>query len=256
MEREDSLQIDKLLLSSLECPACSKLFMPPVYQCFNGHSICKTCSETKATCPECSLPLQNKFRNIALERMLESIEVVCSFKGCGKRLVLSQKRTHEQVCTFNPNIPCIFDECQWAGECLIDHITLVHQVKQFEMASSGSVRGWNSKTWRMADWGYSIWKFADDVIINKSFCSGDTFYLHLYDMGIRRRTLRLTTVNPEYQVDFFVKSEPIQYFKNKYTALPFHISIKIAEKYILESADELEEGYKRLSIRVEILGDQ
>lgn len=76
--------------------------------------------------------------------------------------------------------------------------------------------------------------------------------MHLYDLGTNRKSLRLMTVNSESQVEFIVKTEPIHSCKNeKYQTLPFHISIKIAEKYILESADELEEGYKRLSIRVE-----
>lgn len=111
MDREDSLQIDKSMMQSLMCPSCNKIFIPPVFQCLNGHSICKLCSDTKQTCPECSLPLLNKFRNIVLERMLESIEILCLYKGCNKRLTLSQKRAHELSCSFNPNYSCIIDEC-------------------------------------------------------------------------------------------------------------------------------------------------
>ena len=34
------------------------------------------------------------------------------------------------------------------------------------MGATGGVRGWNSKTWKHADWGYSIWNFDGEIILN------------------------------------------------------------------------------------------
>jgi hypothetical protein len=74
------------------------------------------------------------------------------------------------------------NDCKWIGTDLVEHLKADHDVKVFTMGQSRGLRGWNSKTWKNADWGFSIWNFGDVNIINKSSSTGEVFYLYLYDM--------------------------------------------------------------------------
>jgi hypothetical protein len=197
--------------------------------------------------------LQNKFRNISLERMLESIESICRFQGCGMKVLLIGKSAHEAICEYNPAMKCVFSECPWEGEALIEHLKVKHTIKEFDMPSKGGVRGWNSKTWKNADWGYSIWKFGEVQILNKSISDGETFYLFVYHVGNNRLTMNLSTKHDQFSISYTVQTISIKQAKMQYLCLPFHISIAVAEKYLLEPAEGLEEGYKKLSIKVKLL---
>jgi hypothetical protein len=64
----------------------------------------------------------------------------------------------------------------------MEHLKSVHGVKEFAMDPSGAVRGWNSKTWKNADWGFSIWNFNGVNIINRSSSTGEIFYLYMYHL--------------------------------------------------------------------------
>ena len=251
---DDDLLVTSNLANSLKCPSCKSFFNPPIFQCSNGHSFCNTCTEKQKECPECSISLTNKFRNISLERMLESIESICRFSGCGKKVLLIDKASHEQSCEHNPLITCVFNDCSWEGESLIEHLKTKHTIKEFDMPAKGGIRGWNSKTWKNADWGYSIWKFGEFLILNKSISDGDTFYLYVYHVGNNPHTLKLSTKHDQCSISFTIQSISIKQSKVEgYNLLPFHISIAVAEKYLLEPAEGLEEGYKKLSIKVKLI---
>jgi hypothetical protein len=250
---EEDLLVTANLANSLKCPCCKYFFTPPIFQCSNGHSLCSVCTEKQKDCPECSISLMSKFRNISLERMLESIESICRFPGCGTKVLLIGKQAHESLCEHNPSMNCVFQDCTWEGEGLIEHLKAKHNVKEFEMPSKGGVRGWNSKTWKNADWGYSIWKFNDIQILNKSISDGDTFYLYVYHIGSKSLTMKLSTKHDQYSIFFTIQTISVKQSRHGYTALPFHISIAVAEKYLLEPAEGLEEGYKKLSIKVKLI---
>jgi hypothetical protein len=183
--------------------------------------------------------------------MLESIEVHCKFPSCGKLITLAQRKAHESECELNPSFKCVVRDCSWVGVDLIPHMKSMHEIKEFFMESRGSVRGWNSKTWRNADWGFSIWNFEGQLVINKSMSTGEIFYLYAFDIESRRRSLRLKVSSPSSEVSYLVKTTNIRNSQNS-SVLPFHLSIKEAEKHFLEPAEGLEEGYKRLSIKVSL----
>ena len=250
---DEDLLVTPNLANSLKCPLCKNFYSPPIYQCSNGHSFCGTCTERIKECSECSASLINKFRNIALERMLESIESICRFQGCGAKVLLVAKQAHESLCQFNPTMTCVFNECAWEGEALIEHLKIKHTIKEFDMPLKGGIRGWNSKTWKNADWGYSIWKFGEVQILNKSTSDGDTFYLYVYHIGYKTHSMKLSTRHEQCSISFVLQTIPIKQSKMPYNCLPFHISIGVAEKYLLEPAEGLEDGYKKLSIKVKLI---
>lgn len=250
---EESLLVTQSFANSLKCPICHDYFSPPIYQCSNGHSFCNTCIDKFKECIECSSPISNKCRNINLERILESIESICRFNGCGMRVLLYNKLSHEAVCDYNPAMSCVFSDCLWEGEGLVDHLKTKHAVKEFEMPFNGGVRGWNSKTWKNADWGFSIWKFGEVQILNKSKSDGETFYLYVYHIGNKKQAMQLSTKKEHCCISFIIQTLPVKQAKVQYHCLPFHISIAVAEKYLLEPAEGLEEGYKKLSIKVKLL---
>ena len=59
------------LKAELECPIC--LIIPrrgPIYQCVNGHIICKECQEKVDTCPVCRDDMF-EIRNLVVEKILQ-----------------------------------------------------------------------------------------------------------------------------------------------------------------------------------------
>ena len=246
-----SLFVTPALSPSLECPVCMEYFSPPVRQCSNGHSICSQCYKISGeTCPECRSEIRDDFRNIIVEKLLESIQIVCRFPGCGVNLSLANRLKHEEDCEFNPNLECVYPRCVWYGPDLCYHLKTAHSVKEFVMGRDGGIRGWNSKTWQEADWGFSIWNFNGKIILNKSMSTRELFYLWVYDLGDRRQNIRLSVGKNVQQVSFTIQTCDIRKIGS---GLPFHLSIRLIEKHFLEAADELEEGYQRLSIKVQLL---
>lgn len=59
----------------LECPVCLELPAKPIYQCSNGHLICKLCHSRVKLCPVCRDKLNDQapLRNLTAEHILESI---------------------------------------------------------------------------------------------------------------------------------------------------------------------------------------
>lgn len=89
-----------------ECPVCLQIMAPPVYQCKNGHTMCKKCysNSSMLNCPECRIPLDKKNppRNIIAEKLGEKIRFKCSNKGCTERFPLSKLHPHLDVCPYRP----------------------------------------------------------------------------------------------------------------------------------------------------------
>lgn len=92
-------------LDLLECPICSEPFAPPVYQCENGHTACASCCKKFTTgCPTCSQPT-GSIRCLAVEKMIDSIEIDCQYahRGCKSMVKLSQREEHEKhLCEHRP----------------------------------------------------------------------------------------------------------------------------------------------------------
>ena len=74
----------------------------PIYQCDNGHIVCKSCRQRLNTCPQCRKPLGNN-RNLIAENLLEAVSKPCCFAkhGCQVMLLPDQKEEdHEKSCLY------------------------------------------------------------------------------------------------------------------------------------------------------------
>jgi len=61
------------LKAHLECPVCLVVpKMGPIYQCRNGHLLCKECHPRMKCCPLCQIPLE-KLRNLLSEQLVSMI---------------------------------------------------------------------------------------------------------------------------------------------------------------------------------------
>jgi hypothetical protein len=78
------------------------------------------------------------------------------------------------------------------------------------MDPAGSVRGWNSKTWKHADWGFSIWNFNGLNIINQSNSTGEIFYLYMYHLDQQRHKLRLSISGKGSELTFTCYTVPLK----------------------------------------------
>jgi hypothetical protein len=136
---------------------------------------------------------------------------------------------------------------------LVEHIKAAHGVKEFSMDPAGAVRGWNSKTWKNADWGYSIWSFNGLNILNHSYSTSEIFYLTIFDIDVSRHTLRLSVRGKNAEISFVIQTVSARCIEEGVASFAFHLAIKEAERHFLEPAEGLDEGYKRLSITVELL---
>ena len=100
------------LKKSLECPVCIALpESAPIYQCENGHIICKTCRQSLETCPVCRIPLGND-RNLTAESFLEAFLEPCPFveNGCKVKLLPDNQEEHRKSCDFRP-VFCPVKKC-------------------------------------------------------------------------------------------------------------------------------------------------
>ena len=62
----------------LECPVCFETIdSVPIYQCRNGHVVCKNCHPKLETCPICR-QLHDGPRNLKLEEMVERLQLSLS----------------------------------------------------------------------------------------------------------------------------------------------------------------------------------
>ncbi|XP_048532850.1 E3 ubiquitin-protein ligase SINA-like 10 isoform X1 [Triticum urartu] len=128
-----SMRIDPDLL---DCSICFEPLCPPLYQlvlcifqCQNGHVACLSCwSRLSNKCHVCSHDAIFA-RNIALEKIVESIKSSCAYAkwGCCELVSYTQRNSHEESCLFAP-LMCPIPGCGyrgftgcWSGHFLVDH---------------------------------------------------------------------------------------------------------------------------------------
>jgi len=100
----------------LDCSICFEPLRPPLYQCQNGHVACFSCwSRLTNKCHICSNEA-NFTRNIALEKVVESVKSACSYAkwGCSKLVSYSLRNAHEESCLFAPS-KCPIAGCGYRG---------------------------------------------------------------------------------------------------------------------------------------------
>ena len=119
----------KELGEALQCPIC--LLIPqstPIYQCENGHVICKVCREKISRCPSCRQPL-GRIRCMFAERMLEKVPIPCQFAvhGCEVKLQMRYQSGHASECQFR-EVQCPVRDCNSKTPIgnMMNHILLDH----------------------------------------------------------------------------------------------------------------------------------
>ena len=91
------------LKANLECPVCSRISLPPIMQCRNGHVTCDACRPKVQSCPICR-EVDIDIRNMFAEKAINYMTMPCEFKqyGCGVEVPYKEKG---DVSSF---VVCIF----------------------------------------------------------------------------------------------------------------------------------------------------
>ena len=82
------------LKTRLECPVCSKICLPPVMQCRNGHSTCNACRAKIRSCPTCR-EIDIDVRNLFAEQAVVFMSMACEYAmfGCTVEMTFRDKDT-------------------------------------------------------------------------------------------------------------------------------------------------------------------
>lgn len=95
---------DEKLMKSLECPICFHTSTPPIFQCRNGHIMCKDCHAQVESCGVCRVDIESGdgIRNLALEKLTEDLVLACKFaeNGCDQKIKIDELDKHALECKF------------------------------------------------------------------------------------------------------------------------------------------------------------
>ncbi|GJQ69218.1 hypothetical protein Trydic_g6367 [Trypoxylus dichotomus] len=110
--------VEKRILSCIECPICTEYMSNPIYQCNAGHSVCSNCKNKVSVCPTCRVDIGST-RNYALESVAVFFKYPCPFSknGCQVGLSLQEVDQHKIVCVYG-NHQCPFCRIVWEGSHL------------------------------------------------------------------------------------------------------------------------------------------
>uniref|UniRef100_A0A0E0FFL3 RING-type E3 ubiquitin transferase n=1 Tax=Oryza nivara TaxID=4536 RepID=A0A0E0FFL3_ORYNI len=127
IKKRQSVSMD---MEVLHCPVCFQILRPPVFQCDLGHLMCSPCRDNLPAggkCPSPSCSGTPSVRCVAMERVVNSVEVACAYAehGCPDKIAYANITEHEKTC---PHAPCFCPEpgCGFAAAsaaALADHFT-------------------------------------------------------------------------------------------------------------------------------------
>jgi E3 ubiquitin-protein ligase SIAH1 len=118
--QSQSTDLEKSLLSQLECPVCMEYMVPPIGMCLNGYNICNICRPKVQHCPTCRCPFLFT-RNLALETLAMYLKYPCTYRKYGCTEVLSHDviRQHQDGCRYRqqtcPVVKLPNGRCSWTG---------------------------------------------------------------------------------------------------------------------------------------------
>lgn len=127
-QRADSVKVKQHLKEKLECPVCSRISLPPIMQCRNGHITCNQCRIKVRDCPVCREG-DTDIRNLYAEKSIVFLSIPCEYKqyGCKEEIQFSEKEVHENHCKFRPfNCPYIECDDKLAADDVVAHVTTKH----------------------------------------------------------------------------------------------------------------------------------
>ena len=115
-----STDLEKNLLTRLECPVCLEYMRPPIPLCANGHKICGICRPKVSGCPTCRGQFVNT-RNLALEDVARHVMYPCKYRSYGCTEVFEHDKIvgHQATCLYSqqvcPVAKLAFGTCSWTG---------------------------------------------------------------------------------------------------------------------------------------------
>ena len=85
-----------------KCPICLDLLTDPAETLCCANLFCAGCLRGLTRCPLCKQVLRQWRLNIPVQRILNELQVVCSFAGCGQNIRRGDLKTHEGECEWMP----------------------------------------------------------------------------------------------------------------------------------------------------------
>jgi len=116
----ESTDLEKSLLSHLECPVCLEYLKPPILLCANGHKICRICRQKVTKCPTCKDHFVDT-RNLALEDLARQVIYPCKYRSYGCTDTFSHDNIvgHQAKCRYIPQVCPVaklaIGKCSWTG---------------------------------------------------------------------------------------------------------------------------------------------
>lgn len=94
--------MNEKLLAILKCWHCQEYSLPPIYQCRDGHVVCRKCRRRSISCSECRKEVC--CLNRAMGKVARLVDYPCKYEdnGCRHSVRLSGKQNHERNCVFRP----------------------------------------------------------------------------------------------------------------------------------------------------------
>ena len=92
-----SLSLPEDLKVKLECPVCSRISLPPIMQCRNGHVTCNNCRMKVQQCPVCR-DADIDIRNMFAEKAISYMTIPCEYQPYGCNMEI-QYRDKDGVCS-------------------------------------------------------------------------------------------------------------------------------------------------------------
>jgi len=128
-EEPSRLMLPDDLKQNLECPVCTRISLPPIMQCRNGHVTCNPCRLKVQSCPMCR-EIDIDIRNLFAEKAVTFMSIPCEYKthGCTVEIQYKDKEVHERSCKFRPYI-CPYIECdhKLAYGAVVEHVSSAHR---------------------------------------------------------------------------------------------------------------------------------
>ncbi|XP_017779638.1 PREDICTED: E3 ubiquitin-protein ligase siah-1-like [Nicrophorus vespilloides] len=107
------MELNKLLLNRVECPACLDYMVLKIYVCKTGHSVCQNCYGSLRECPVCRTEL-TRTRNYDLESIAELLSYPCTNEGCPEFIPVPKTKSHMLKCKYQL-VNCVLGKCVWKG---------------------------------------------------------------------------------------------------------------------------------------------
>ena len=120
----------------IECPVCIQIPREiPIYQCENGHIICKNCQPRLEVCPQCRIFVGHT-RSLIAEKLVSKIQHKCKFAECVEERLLEDLQKHEDNCVFR-EFRCITRDCneKMRLDNWIQHFQTYHSKFNFHMSN-------------------------------------------------------------------------------------------------------------------------